>query len=133
MLIGELSSRSGFSRHALRYYEKLGLLTSRRSSLRANNYREYTAEALKRLRQIQQLKTLGFTLEDMADLFRRLDDSPEPCASLPSLLDQKMEALDQKLALLSAYRHRLGQVRKACQGTCDQVGAMPDCLAHGCC
>jgi len=133
MLIGELASRSGFSRNALRYYEKLGLLTSYRPNHRANNYREYTAEALTRLQQIRQLKTLGFTLDDMADLFSRIDGSPDPCAPLPTLLEQKMEALDQQLAQLSEYRHRLGQVKKACQGNCDQAGPLPDCLAIGCC
>lgn len=133
MLIGELASRSGFSRHALRYYEKLGLLTSYRPSHRANNYREYTAEALTRLQQIRQLKTLGFTLDDMADLFSRFDDSPEPCASLPALLEQKLVALDQQLARLSAYRHRLSQVRKVCSGDCDRAGPLPDCLAMKCC
>lgn len=133
MFIGELSSRSGFSRHALRYYEKLGLLTAYRSTQRTNNYRQYSAEALVRLRQIQQMKTLGFTLKDMVDLFSRIDNSPEPCASLPDWLGQKIAALDQQLARLSAHRHRLEQVRSACQGDCDRAGPLPDCLATDCC
>lgn len=39
MNIGELERRSGVGRHALRYYEQLGLIVAQRQ---ANNYRSYS-------------------------------------------------------------------------------------------
>ncbi len=43
MKIGEIEARSGASRHTLRYYEQIGLISPQR---RTNNYRVYTAQTL---------------------------------------------------------------------------------------
>ena len=60
MRIGELSSRSGLSRDALRFYEKRGLLRARRG---ANGYRDYPPEAADWLRYLRTAQQLGFADE----------------------------------------------------------------------
>ena len=59
MRIGELETRSGASRHTLRYYEQIGLISPTR---RTNNYRVYTAQTLKDLTFIQRAQSMGFSL-----------------------------------------------------------------------
>jgi DNA-binding transcriptional MerR regulator len=58
MRIGELEARSGASRHTLRYYEQIGLISALR---RTNNYRVYTAQTLQDLVFIQRAQSMGFS------------------------------------------------------------------------
>ena len=51
MRIGELERHSGASRHTLRYYESVGLISAQRQG---NNYRDYSAQTVKDLSFIQQ-------------------------------------------------------------------------------
>ena len=59
MKIGELEARSGASRHTLRYYEQIGLISPQR---RTNNYREYTTQTLHDLDFIKRAQSMGFSL-----------------------------------------------------------------------
>ena len=59
MRIGELATRVGLSRDALRFYEQVGILTSER---RPNGYRDYPPEAVPWLAYVRTAQALGFTL-----------------------------------------------------------------------
>ncbi|OEU71081.1 MAG: MerR family transcriptional regulator [Desulfuromonadales bacterium C00003068] len=61
--IGEVSKRCNISTKALRYYDKLGLIKSKRDDI--NNYRYYSKEALLAVPVIKYYKQMGFTLEEM--------------------------------------------------------------------
>src|ERR1700743_3104470 len=61
MRIGQLAQATGLSRDALRFYEKRGLLTPRRSS---NGYRSYPPEAADWLRYVRTAQSPGFTLAE---------------------------------------------------------------------
>ncbi len=65
MRIGELEKRSGASRHTLRYYESLGLISALR---RDNNYREYSPQTLGDLGFIQQAQSMGFSLGEIGEI-----------------------------------------------------------------
>lgn len=69
MLIGEVSRRSGVSSRMLRHYDALGLVkpTGRTSG----GYREYSADDIRRLFQVECLRTLGLSLHEAK---RALDD-----------------------------------------------------------
>tara|TARA_R110000850_G_scaffold277061_1_gene421963 strand:+ start:6387 stop:6788 length:402 start_codon:yes stop_codon:yes gene_type:complete len=129
MLIGRLASSSGFSRDTIRYYEKLGLLEVRRNDRRANNYKDYPPQALERLEQIDQLKNLGFTLVEIKDLFGVLAQEAGPCTNLPEQLDQKLEMLRRKIALLEDYEEKLIKVRQGCNANCGITEGLPTCFA----
>ena len=60
MRIGELSERSGASARSIRYYESVGLLTSRR---RTNGYREFDADALEQITKIKLLLQVGLEMD----------------------------------------------------------------------
>ncbi|WP_227997517.1 MerR family transcriptional regulator [Nocardia australiensis] len=71
MLIGEVSRRSGVSTRMLRHYDALGLVkpTVRTSS----GYREYSADDIRRLFQVECLRTLGLSLHEA----KRALDEPD--------------------------------------------------------
>ena len=61
--IGEVSQICNISKKALRYYDKIGLITSKRKDY--NNYRYYTEESLLAVPVIKYYKQMGFKLNEM--------------------------------------------------------------------
>ena len=75
MKTNEVCSRLGITKKALRVYENEGLLTASRSD---NNYREYTETDLIRIKSIQVLRDLGFSIKDIKIIMQKLGgDSKE--------------------------------------------------------
>ncbi len=66
MRIGELSERAGVTPRTVRYYESLGLIPT--GNREGNGQHHYTEETLKYLRKIDQLKSLGLSLEEIRDV-----------------------------------------------------------------
>src|SRR5947199_8507354 len=60
LTIGELSSRSGVSQSALRFYERRGLIEARRTD---GNQRRYPSVTLRRVALVQAGKAAGIPLE----------------------------------------------------------------------
>ncbi|WP_025130096.1 MerR family transcriptional regulator [Pseudomonas sp. PH1b] len=85
--ISELAQKVGLSRSTLLYYEKLGLIASRRQ---ANGYRVYAEHDLQQLKLLQQLQAGGLTLKECQACLDTCIDR--------SLLLQRLQALDQEIA-----------------------------------
>jgi MerR family redox-sensitive transcriptional activator SoxR len=66
MQIGELARRTGIHASALRYYETIGLIAP---AARVGGRRVYDDAAVQRLAVIAMAKQLGFTLEEVHELF----------------------------------------------------------------
>ncbi len=64
--IGEVSRICNISQKALRYYEDIGLIISKRS--KGNNYRCYTPDDILAVPVIKYYKQMGFRLEEMREL-----------------------------------------------------------------
>ena len=60
LTIGELSERSGVSQSALRFYERAGLISARRTD---GNQRRYASVTLRRVALVQAGKAAGVPLE----------------------------------------------------------------------
>lgn len=73
--IGEVARRSGLAPSALRYYETLGLIRSRRTP---GDQRRYRRSVLRRLAVIRSAQNVGVGLRDIADLFARLPAEAAP-------------------------------------------------------
>lgn len=115
MLIGELSKASGLSRDTIRFYEKNGLIAVGRKERRFNNYKEYSAETLKRLLSIKQLKGFGFTLNEIADLLDMLDVNEATCKNVCHKIDEKVLLINQKIRELKSVRKQLLEGKENCQ------------------
>ncbi|ATE78801.1 MULTISPECIES: MerR family transcriptional regulator [Pseudomonas] len=103
MKIGELEARSGASRHTLRYYEQIGLISSLRQT---NNYRVYTAQTLQDLDFIQRAQSMGFSLGEIGEILDAQRNKLIDCADGAKLIEKKMAEIKQKIAnLQSIYRY----------------------------
>lgn len=104
MRIGELAARAGMSRDAIRFYERVGIV---RGGRLANGYRDFPPEALTRLRHVRTAQALGFSLAEIARLGDELGGVPDPADELSARLQDRIRAVDARLAELTALRAEL--------------------------
>ncbi|POF43253.1 MerR family transcriptional regulator [Pseudomonas laurylsulfativorans] len=103
MKIGELEARSGASRHTLRYYEQIGLISPLRQT---NNYRVYTEQTLQDLDFIQRAQSMGFSLGEIGEILDAQRNKLIDCADGAKLIEKKMAEIKKKVAnLQSIYRY----------------------------
>ncbi|BCQ62416.1 MerR family copper efflux transcriptional regulator [Pseudomonas protegens] len=108
MKIGEIEARSGASRHTLRYYEQIGLISPQR---RTNNYRVYTAQTLQDLDFIQRAQSMGFSLGEIGEILEAQRNQMIDCADGAKLIERKMAEIEQKIANLQSIYRYLDQER----------------------
>src|SRR5499426_313211 len=90
--IGELGRRTGLASSALRYYERLGLLTP---TARAGGRRHYGASSAERVALIQLCQDAGFTLREVRALLAAWTRRGRPWAPLAKA---KLRELDTRIA-----------------------------------
>ena len=102
--IGEFSRLGRVTVRALRHYEEIGLLVPEIVD-RDTGYRYYAIGQLQKIESITTLKSLGYSLEEIRNLWD--DDSHFP--SVESL-EQKILACEEELAVLKERRRMLKTV-----------------------
>ena len=88
MHIGELAERTGLSLRTIRHYDDVGLLPA--TARTDGGFRVYSEDDFERLMVIKQMKPLGFSLEEMAEI-------------LELFSQQDAGATDNRQAKLAAY------------------------------
>ena len=105
LTIGELSSRSGVSASALRFYEREGLIESRRTD---GNQRRYPSVTLRRVALVQAGKAAGIPLERVRAALDTLPNGKSPTKRDWERLSRSWAAeVDARIAMLQAIRTRL--------------------------
>jgi|GEM_PF-4174707 len=66
LTVHQLADRADTTSHAVRYYTRIGLLKPDRHP--GNGYKLFAYDDVNRLRFIRQAKTLGFTLNEIAEV-----------------------------------------------------------------
>src|SRR5258708_23007438 len=75
--IGELAKRTALSIDAIRFYERRKLLPPAFRS--AGRFRLYTTDDIERLRFVQRMQRLGFSLEEIKQLMTIRADKAHAC------------------------------------------------------
>ncbi|MEU6081251.1 MerR family transcriptional regulator [Streptomyces sp. NPDC047108] len=100
MLIGEVARRSGVSARMLRHYESLGLV--RPAGRTGSGYREYSGEDIRRIFQIECLRSLGLSLREIG---RALDDPGfTPSTLVGDLIRRTRDRIAAETELLTRLR-----------------------------
>jgi len=111
--IGHAAKQAGFSVGTVRYYEREGLLNlAYRSDA---GYRLYSDADIARLQFIRKAKSLGFTLEDIAELLR-LQDGGGSQAQVRERVRERLTDLDHKILHLTVIRDALATLEHQCSG-----------------
>ena len=117
MLIGELARRAGVNVQTVRYYELRGLLAEPTRTL--GGYRQYTEDALDRMRFIRRAQDLGFTLSEIADLLALKLDPRTPADAVRRRAHAKIANIDRRVRGLERMRHALVGLAEDCRGPID--------------
>ena len=101
MKISELAKRTGVSTHALRHYERLGLLEPVRH---ANGYRNYTETMRREVVFIAMSRKIGFSLAAIAERLPTYRAGRLRNADMVEALEVRVAEIDKELAALAALR-----------------------------
>ena len=113
MQIGKVAEAAGVSVQAVRYYERIGMLPEPDRS--SSGYRQYTPDAIQRLRFIRRAQDLGFTLEEIKELLQlRVDDSGA-CETVRTKATQKIRMIRQKRQQLQKMEDALNTLVQYCE------------------
>ena len=107
---GELAELAGVSSDTLRHYERKGVLA--RPLRKANDYRQYPATALQRVRLIRRAIAVGFTLDELASVLNVRDSGGAPCMEVRALAAAKLSDIETRLREMSELRKELRAVLK---------------------
>ncbi len=99
--VGQLAREFGLSPDALRYYERLGLLSPEGRT--PAGYRLYGEEARRRLRFVKEAQAAGLRLEDIAGILRLMDEGKPPCRHVREVLGARLEEVRRRLRELRAW------------------------------
>ena len=105
--IGDVASQAGVSVDTVRHYERKGVL--RDVSRDRSGYRRYPQDTVGRILVIRKAITLGFSLDELADIFRERAAGKPPCGRVRDLAGRKLVELDERIAALTSLRSVLAE------------------------
>ena len=94
MKIGEVAIKAGVTNRAIRHYEELNLIKSRRLS---NNYREYSKEALDKVKFISRARKLGFSIDECSSLISLFDNQRRKSVEVRKIAIIKNDELKRQI------------------------------------
>ena len=120
LTISEVARQVGLHASAIRYYEQIGLLPR---AQRVNGQRRYDAATLYRLAIIQWARQLGFTLDEIRQLFFGFRNFTRASERWNTLSRKKLDELDRLMDGIKAVRKLLRKMMRNCHcETLDQCG-----------
>ena len=110
MNIGQAAVRAGVPPKTIRYYEDIGLVAPAARS--DNGYRAYAETDVHVLRFVQRARSLGFSVKECRQLLDLYRNPHRASAEVKALAEQRIAAIDRKLAELRAMRATLVQLAR---------------------
>lgn len=103
--VGQVSDRSGIPISTLHFYEKKGLIQSRRN---AGNQRRFPRHTLRRLAVIRIAQSLGISLAEIRENLANLPHDHPPTTADWKKLSSKWQAhLDSRIQQMTTLRDKL--------------------------
>src|SRR5450631_845359 len=105
LTVGQVADRSGFATSALRYYERIGLITATRTS---GGQRRYERNVLRRLAFVRAARNVGLSLEEVEQALSALPRGRAPNRGDWARLSRGWRGrLDEQITALMALRDGL--------------------------
>jgi len=99
--IGELARRAHVNIETIRYYERRGLLPE--PPRNKSGHRLYPSEALKRTDFIKRCQTIGFSLNEIAEILALRITPKSTCADMKLRVGEKLTDVDKKFKSWSIF------------------------------
>tara|TARA_R110001583_G_scaffold6774_8_gene34063 strand:- start:4021 stop:4404 length:384 start_codon:yes stop_codon:yes gene_type:complete len=121
--ISKVAKELGVNIETIRFYERKGLIEQ---PLKPEiGYRHYPKTTIHRIRFIKRSQELGFTLGEIANLLNLND---EPCNQVQEIAQDKLSAVQQKIADLHSLEKALKNLLNQCQSNDDKHCPIIDSL-----
>ena len=114
LTIGQVARATRVGVDTVRFYEREGLLA--RPVRTAAGYRQYSIDAVRRLRFIRQAKELGFSLREIKELLSLRVEAGRSCADVRARAERKIADVEQRVATLMRMKHALAKLASSCSG-----------------
>lgn len=104
--IGTLARFMGVSSHTIKYYEKIGLLTSERDE--HSNYRQYVTQSCIPLIDCMKYRNMGFSLKEMDFLTKEADSAAhmEMLKKRTAEVKEEIRKLEELYGILREYEEQ---------------------------
>lgn len=110
--IGQLASAAGIPISTIRFYERTGLF---KPDARTDaNYRQYSEQALERLKFIRSAQATGFSLEDIGRLLSLTHSDDPPCDDVIELTRARLADVRQRVKELRHVERVLAKSLATC-------------------
>lgn len=114
LTIGQLAKRAHVNTETVRYYERRGLMPE--PPRRQSGYRQYSQDDVARLQFIKRAKELGFSLEEISELFSLRVDPHTTCGDVKMRADTKIADIEEKIEILEEMKRALVKLTARCRG-----------------
>lgn len=108
MLAGEVAQTLGVGIQTLHFYERERLIPHPPRS--EGGYRIYTPEVVERVRFIRKARALGFSLDEIKEIFGLVRTGSSPCGRVQAKLAEKLGEVDRRLKELHSFRDELSSL-----------------------
>ena len=112
LTIGQVAAAADVNIQTIRYYERRGLCAAPRRT--PSGYRQYTDDAVSRLRFIKRAQELGFALNEIQELLRLRVRHAAACDAVERKTRAKIELVHQKIGDLQRMKRTLERLAVAC-------------------
>ena len=106
--VGVLARLAGVSPDSIRHYERIGILP--RAERTPSGYRVWDMRVVQYLKWLGPARGAGFTLRELAKVFRMHRTGIPPCRAVRDILDQKLIHLSAQIEELSTIHSQLKTV-----------------------
>ncbi len=122
LTIGPLARRARCKIETVRYYERIGVMPRVRRT--EGGHRLYGPDELARLTFIRRARELGFTLDEVRDLLRMVDEPGHTCEEVRDIATRHLDEVRAKISDLHALETVLDETVALCA---DAKAPAPEC------
>ncbi len=122
MTVSQLAKAAQVTAETVRHYTRQGLLQAEKDPY--NGYQLFHQGQLKRLRFINQSRSLGFSLKEIKAILAHEAEGDSPCPMVRDLLQQRVPLIEAQIADLQQQLERM-------QTALSQWQQMPDGAPDG--
>jgi MerR family transcriptional regulator, mercuric resistance operon regulatory protein len=109
LTIGKIAALSNVSVETIRYYQKIGLIKEPDKPVKG--YRYYSKDNIRELKFIKKAQRLGFTLNEVAELF---EIGSGKCSDIQSKARFKRDQISRQIVELQALERTLNDLIESC-------------------
>lgn len=121
LTIGQVAKAADVNTETIRYYEREGLLPDPPRT--PAGYRQYTDDAIRRVRFMKRAQALGFTLAEIGTLLNLRVRRGAACRDVVTEANGAVQRIEGKIRELQRMRAALGALTDACR----ERRALPGC------